>query len=103
MVTAYIHYDILLVTRSSGHAHLVSSPSRGKHMPNLLLLVSTHRLIISRYRGSKMCSGQGRPGNARVHTKMGSSTESLRPTLRKGEVGGREEERGREGGREGEK
>ena len=43
-----------------------------------------------------MCNGQGRPGKATVHTKMGMSWESLIPTLEKG----RERERRRQRERE---
>ena len=57
------------------------SSSCDRHIPNRLLLVSTHRLIISRYRGSNMWSGHGMPGNAKLHTNTGSSSESQSPTL----------------------
>lgn len=47
--------------------------SSAMHMPNCLVPVSMDLRIISLYRGSKTCNGQGIVGNAMVHTKMGTS------------------------------
>jgi len=48
------------------------------HMPNCLVPVSIDLRIISLYRGSKTCSGQGMVGNAMVQTKMGTSWFKLK-------------------------
>lgn len=47
-------------------------------MPNCLVPVSNDLRIISLYRGSNTCSGQGIVGNAMVQTKMGTSWFKLK-------------------------
>ena len=48
-----------------------SLPSNEIHIPNWRPGDSKHRRIMSRLRGSKMCSGHGTLGYASAHTKVG--------------------------------
>ena len=52
-----------------------------RHIPNCFDPASMHCLTIRRYRGSKMCSGQGCDGNAKVQTKIGTSSVVSLATL----------------------
>lgn len=52
------------------------------HMPNWRVPASIHCLIISRYRGSNMCSGQDTPGKAMAQIKMGMWCLSSSPILK---------------------
>mmetsp|Transcript_80709 Transcript_80709/g.234062 ORF Transcript_80709/g.234062 Transcript_80709/m.234062 type:complete len:222 (-) Transcript_80709:566-1231(-) len=47
-------------------------PSIGTHIPKRRKPDDTARLIIKRYRGSKMCNGHSRVGKVRLHTKTGN-------------------------------